>query len=48
MKLMGFFLILAGTVLRWFTAVNPAIVWGLVIIGLIILIAGYFVKPKSR
>ena len=47
MKLFGLLLIVLGVALRWFISINSVISWVLIIIGVIIVIAGYLLESKA-
>jgi len=47
MKTTGFLLILLGAILIWFTPLSPGIGLAVIIIGAIIMIAGFSLKTKS-
>jgi len=46
-KTIGFLLILLGAILIWFTPFSSGIGLAVIIIGAIIMIAGFFLKTKS-
>ena len=46
-KTTGFLLILLGAVLLWFTPLSPGVGLAVIIIGAIIMIAGFLLKTKS-
>ncbi len=46
MKLLGFLLVILGIVLRLFKLTSSGITWVLIIIGAILLIAGYILKSR--
>ena len=48
MKLLGLLIFVLGLVLKWFTSISPGIAWALIIVGAIILIAGYLLKSRAR
>jgi hypothetical protein len=47
MKTIGFTLVLLGAVLLWFTPLGPGIGLAVIIIGAVIMIAGFLLKTKS-
>jgi len=47
MRTMGIILIAIGIILRIVTKVSLGFSWALIIIGLILLLAGYLIKTKS-
>ena len=47
MRIFGLLLVVLGIALRWFTSINPVISWVLIIVGVIIVIAGYFLKSTA-
>ena len=47
MKTIGFLLILLGAILIWFTPLSPGIGLAVIIIGAVIMIAGFLLKTKS-
>jgi len=47
MKIIGFSLILLGAILIWFTRLSPGIGLAVIIIGAVIMIAGFLLKTKS-
>jgi hypothetical protein len=47
MKTIGFLLILLGAILIWFTPLSPGIGLAVIIIGAVIMIAGFLLKSKS-
>jgi len=47
MKLLGFLLFILGLLLKWFTSISSGISWALIIMGAIIIIAGYILKSRA-
>jgi len=47
MKLLGLLIFVLGLVLKWFTSISLGIAWALIIVGAIILIAGYLLKSRA-
>jgi hypothetical protein len=47
MKLFGLFIMILGLILIWFVPITPVVAWVLIIVGLVILLAGYILKSKA-